>query len=197
MFKIKHAAIIILAGLILSGCETGGDRLEDFRTFSASDVPDSPDFRTPFTAPMLLVEHSLGFSSVDVIAQSGATGQFVRDGQGEALPVTVRIGLPKDIMGRNPKIHRSLFLNRQYQFSGVLTDRVNQAAALALAKEVLARTYCVGGEITENFNAQYVDSNGPRPVAVNAPTIKASQPGDRFVPEWIVRLRCGLWARPI
>lgn len=197
MFTIKHATIVILTGLILSSCEAGGDNLEDFRTFSASDVPDTPDFRAPFTVPIVLVEHSMGFSSVDVEAQLGAIGRYVRGGQGEALPVTVRIGLPKDIFGRNPKVHRSLFLNRQYQFSGTLTDSVNQAAALALAKEVLARTYCVGGEITENYTAQIVDTSGPRPVALTVPMIKSSPPGGGYVPEWIVRLRCGLWTMPL
>lgn len=196
MLTLKQTVTVIAASLMLFGCTERGS-IDSFRTFSPRDVPNSPDFRTPFTAPIVVVEHSLGYSRVSIMAERGAESLYVESGQGEALPVTIYIKMPKGLRGAVRNVHRSLELSGQYQFSGVLTDAVNRDTALAFAKEVLARSYCVGGDITENHNAQIVDTNGPQPVARAFPMISSSPPGGRFTPGWTVNLRCGLWAKPL
>lgn len=195
MLNLKHVLSGIFATVTLLGCSGSGD-IKRLRVFSASDLSGAPDFRTPFTAPIVVVRHSLGYSSVSLFAQRAAVGSYVKGGKGEDLPVTLNIDMPKDLVGLSPKVHRSLALNTQHQFSGLLTDQINRKTALAFAKDVLAQTYCIGGSVTENHTAQYVDTTGTRPVARSLPMVSRKPPGGRFTPGWTVHLRCGLWSKP-
>lgn len=186
----------IAIGFLVLGCNAANN-LESFRAFGASDLSGAPDFRTPFTAPVIVVRHSMGLSRVYLYAEKGAVNQYIEGGSGEALPVSVYVRPPTDMSGSNLKIHRSLALSGGYQFSGVFTDMENRNVALALAKEVLARSYCSGGAVTENYDAQFVDDTGPRPVARDRPMITAIPPNnERKTPGWSVMLRCGLWSKP-
>lgn len=193
---MRKLATAIAISFLALGCN-GDNNLESFRAFGASDRSGAPDFRTPFTAPTIVVRHSLGLSRIDLHAERGAVDRYVEGGSGEALPVSVFLNLPTDMNGSNLKVHRSLALSGEYQFSGAFTDMENRNAALALAKEVLARSYCLGGAVTENFDAQFVDETGPRPVARDRPMITSIPPNnERRTPGWSVELRCGLWSKP-
>lgn len=187
---------IITLSFLAFGC-ADDNTLEKYRTFGVSDRSGAPDFNTPFTAPYIVAHHSLGLSRIHLIAVSDAVGQYVEGGSGEALPVSVFLDLPTDLSGSVPRVHRSLALNGDYQFSGAFTDSENWNVALALAKEVLERSYCLGGVVTENSDAQIGDVSGGRSVARDRPAISVVPPNNEgWAPGWRVQLRCGLWSKP-
>lgn len=195
--RIVTKLLIAIAISFFALACNGDNNLESFRAFGASDRSGAPDFRTPFTAPTIVVRHSLGLSRIDLQAERGAVGRYIEGGSGKALPVRLFLNLPTDMNGSNLKVHRSLTLSGEYQLSGSFTDIENRSTVLAMAKEVLARSYCFGGAVTENYDAQIVDTTGPRPVPRDSPMIVSIPPNnERRTPGWSVQLRCGLWSEP-
>ncbi len=194
MLSILKTLVIIGFVSSLSAC-AGGAGLARYAAFSEADIPATANFRSPVTAPTLVVGLSSGIVSVDILSQKGAEREFVKGGGGEPLPVSVYIDLPAQTSDGIREVHRGLKLDGDYKFIGVATDAVNRDVALALAKEVLAKTYCRGGAVTENHDAQVVDTKGSEPVLRKFPMISSSPPDGKYIPGWTVKLLCGLWTK--
>ena len=156
--------------------------------FSPVDVPKTlPHRRSVFqhAGPVMLVTHSLGTSTVEVMYPIGVEEAYYADGTGAPVPVSVRIDRPEHPGALYPLAdHRRLTLARQATFSGNLWDEHNRPAAVALTREVLQRTHCLGGTVTDHaLSGRQANAYGEG-VRVDS---------GRMAPGWVVEFRCSRW----
>ena len=157
--------------------------------FSPADVPKAlPHRRSVFqhAGPVMLVTHSLGTSTVEVMYPKGVEETYSADGKGAPVPVSVRIDGPEHPGALYPLAdHRRLTLAGQTAFSGNLWDENNRAAAVALTREVLQRTHCLGGTVTDHaLSGRQANAFGEG-VRMDA--------GHIMAPGWVVEFRCSRW----
>ncbi|MEZ5713783.1 MAG: hypothetical protein R3D85_00565 [Paracoccaceae bacterium] len=159
------------------------------KKFTRRDVPDEPiDRNDPFEGNgiYLLVWHSLGLSQVAVLYDLHAGRLYSSKGKGEAIPLTVRINLPgPEKTWYSRKVFRLYETKRPYVFSGQLLDERNRAEVIAMAREVLENTHCMGGTVTENH------SRGRFAKRYDGTT--RSKMGGFIAPGWNIEFRCSRW----
>lgn len=164
----------------LGACSTSAPRV--ILPYSDADVPKTLFNRTSTfqgSGLNIVVEHSLGHSVVSPSIEMHAGGRYVEGGRGAGVPYYVHISMPKKLSTLNPEVHRKLALDTMHELFVPVFNPRNEAAAKSIAKEVMAKTYCRGGQVRENR------SEGK--VAVSQPV------GGKYTPGWSVKLRCTRW----
>ena len=157
------------------------------------DLPRKADFRAPWTAPTILVRHSLGFAEISVRTRKGDSKKYVRNGKGEALPINVFISMPllteRDVMmgGISRRFNRQFTTSQPYSFRGHFLSPQNKKAVVSMAIEVLAGTFCSGGEVKENHKYLFVDKRGSEPKVRYSELAIATDGG------WSIKLSCSRW----
>lgn len=188
------ATLIVFASSALA-C-TNMNRLPVFQEERHST--GKPDFGQTKKSRRIVVKHALGISAFSISAKQGAVGQYTRNGTGAPLPVSVLITknkCRKNFTNRfTKKLHARLPMEKTYAMRQPLTNPANQEAVVALAKTVLATTYCRGGTIKVNPNFRYVDDSGSQPVVKTAPAIASYPNAIQYA--WGVHFTCSLWRLP-
>lgn len=170
--------------------ETHGTPLE-MAPFSSGDIPEKLPVRDSVFAGSglkLVVKHSQGYSSVEPLYELKVHEKYSANAAGQPVPVYVRIDPPfnPNYDVRLPYSRfRMLETAEEYQFKGRFLSQSNRETAIGLAQEVLAKTHCAGGRVTQNTDLpELAESYGRN--ARNAS-------GDSIVSGWVINLRCSRW----
>lgn len=160
--------------------------------FNPSDTPQSlPRRDSSFSGNglRLLAGHSQGHSVIEVLYPLNVHHAYARNGKGPAVPLQVRIDPPAHPTARYPRtVYRRVRLDQDYSFSRRLYDMDNREAAIELSREVLSKTHCRGGTLTEdNSKGDFAQAYGPRN--------RAGPHGATVSPGWIVSYRCSRWRK--
>ncbi len=159
--------------------------------FTPADTPRTPpsrESRWSGNGLGLLVAHSQGHSTVEVLYPVNAHQTYKSSGRGAAIPIEVRINPPADPSARYPRnVFRRLKTDQTYIFSGRLYAKTNRDAAIQLAQEVATKTHCRGGTLTKNTEeGDFAQAYAPRNRAAN---------GRDVAPGWIISYRCSRWRK--
>lgn len=161
---------------------------EGLAPFSARDVPRQLP-KQGQVGMRYVVQHSNGYSTVEILFSRYVNLKaFSPSGKGEALPVSVRLSpRAQGFALYQKKNHRSLDLSQTYKISGRVYRKSNRKSAAALTREVLERTFCKGGVVTENHDmGEFVKLYG-RKSKVTSPE------GFGVLPGVVVEYRCSRW----
>lgn len=156
--------------------------------FSARDIPQRLPRRNEASLSYV-VRHSGGESTVEFhFSRNVNRAAFSRSGKGEAVPVSVRLSPSKQGFALyQKKRHRRLDLRQNYRISGKVYRKSNRKSAVALTREVLGRTFCNDGTVTENHDmGDFVSFYGRRSNA-------RSPEGFGVLPGVVVNFRCSRW----
>lgn len=168
--------------------ETHG-RSETIAYLSAKDVPQSLPTRESAWAGSgveLLVKHSQGYSKVAPLYGVNVQNEYSRNGSGEAVPIVVKIDPTEHPSAMYPRSKfRRLKLDQEYVFVGKIYNKKNRASAIAMAREVLAKSHCRGGKVTDDpAKPEIAEAYGRNARTANGVSIS---------PGWAVYLRCSKW----
>ncbi|MGB0507821.1 MAG: hypothetical protein ACPGGK_16665 [Pikeienuella sp.] len=167
--------------------ETHGSPSE-MALFTEADVPKSLVQReNTFSGakPYIVIQHAHGYSGVEILYELRANDRYAENGTGVAIPIDVRIDPPyssNTLLQRD--VFRRLEIAETYNFGRAIYAEENRSQIIQLATEVLTKTHCLVGEVTQNAK-RGTEAYSVRPgQRVNGISID---------PGWIVHLRCSRW----
>jgi len=170
--------------------ETHGTPLE-MAPFSQKDIPRTLPVRDSTfsdSGVAVIVKHSKGYSKVTPLYEMHVHRRFSVSGRGKPVPISVKIDPPlnPNVSVSLPKSsYRALETDTEYQFKGSFLFDSNREVAIGLAREVLMKTHCYGGTVTQ-------DTDKPEFVQVFRKGARTAS-GERILPGWAIHFRCSRW----
>ncbi len=157
--------------------------------FTPADTPNTlPDRSSVWhgSGLKLVVRHSLGYSTVEPLYELNAHRLYSKNGRGADIPIAVRVNPPIHYSAQLPRSsYRQLELDQEYTLPAAFLSKRNQATIVALSREVLAKTHCRGGTVTEDRTApDFAESYNRRSKAPSGLSIR---------PSWVVKFLCSRW----
>lgn len=170
--------------------ETHGTPLE-MAPFSQKDIPRTlPSRESTFSdsGVALIVKHSQGYSKVTPLYELNVHRRYSASGRGKAVPISVKIDPPMkpNVSVSLPRSsYRALSTDNEYQFKGSFLSDSNREVAIRLAREVLMKTHCYGGAVTQNTDKpEFAQAFGKRARTAS---------GQSILPGWAIHFRCSRW----
>jgi len=193
--------VFLLAGLCLLLGMPADARCTNYASLATFDArrhtTDRADFDDGKAITRLVVETAAGLLPVQVSSPRNADQRYFRDGAGKPMPISVSIEKHackeggKRLFTR--KYFRKLPMDPPFPFAAPLGSPASAPDVEALARTILASTYCKGGEIGLNRNKIYLDERGAKPKpGVLVPAVQLLGPGYGDV-VWSVLLTCSIW----
>ncbi|SFN56881.1 hypothetical protein SAMN04487859_10520 [Roseovarius lutimaris] len=131
------------------------------------------------------------FYKVYPIFRIGVRQKYSKSGKGFAVPIIMRIDSrrikPKQWGTNDIGLMRSrrITLGNDYPVSGRVHAKRNRSSIVKMAKEVLEKTVCSGGTVTEDH------SDGSFATSYNGKT--RNYQGIKISAGWLIKYRCSRW----